>query len=451
VALSTVNAPSPNDVAFNAPNFAIKIQGALIPLGIRQLVQSVEYESVDGYADALKFTVINPRYIPPRYQPSIGSLKIGGISGNGVGSGSGGVLSLEDTKLFQPGNTVSVAMGYGSQVLHIGTAIIRRPEFHFPGTGVPTIDVVAYTKDSEMMDHAPEKSKKKKDKGGRVFKQKKFSDAVRERAGDYGFELDVDDTPDQPFDFIQKAGLSDYDFIQGIANLSGYVFWVDGDADGVWTLHFKKPETLKPADVWPRSDSNPRQFTFRYDSGDFSSLLEFDPEVVIQGSTTKLKVRHKDPLTGKIFVADFEEDNTEAPQVLAEGDPLEGFFEADERAAGLEIANNALDKEHTTASSIKLFLEDFSIDLIANRRFYSEASLVAWARQWFRRNRQNFIIGEGTTIGVEQLRSRQIHRLEGIGKSLSGEYEFTRVRHVCNESGYLVDFTARRRVPAYGG
>jgi phage protein D len=434
--ISTVSTPSASDTGFNAPNFSIRISGAEIPLGVRQLVTKVEYESADGMADVLKVTAINPDFVPPKGVSIIGATQSGSTGGDGV-------LQLSETKIFQPGNEIDVAMGYGAQILHIGRAIIRKTQLIFPQKGTPSIDVIAYTKDSAMMDNAPEKSKKQKGKGGRIFKNMRFSDAVKERATDYDFALDVDDTPGVAKEFIQKVGLSDYDFVRGLANMTGFTFWVDGDADGTWTLHFKDPAHLNDnSELWPKEDDNPRKFKFKYNDGQFSTLLSFEPELAIQGAFTKLKAGVKDVRTGKIILVEFEEDNTDSPDVSTEisGDAI-------------MVVDQALDKPfNVAASSVKLFIEDFSINVKANRQLDSESDLREWARQWFRRNRENFVLARGMTIGVEQLRARQIHGIAGVGRSLSGDYQFTRVRHIAeNKGGYTCEFNANKRVPEFGG
>lgn len=427
VDVSTIDAPFANDQGFNAPNFAIGIQGAELPLGVRRLIKHVEFESVDGMADALKLTIEDPDIIAPK-----GLIPAGSLGGLGAGGGGSGIdLALRDTKIFQPGNTVSLAMGYGATLDHIGLALIRKTRPIFPENGTPTIQVVAYDKGVLMMDNAPEGSKKKKGKGGRTFNETTFADAVRDRVADYDFDfVDVDDTVDAPHKFIQKVGLSDYDFIQGLSNITGYFFWVDGSADGKWTIHFKNPDTLAAEDL------QDEKFTFKYNAGNLTSLLSFQPELAIQGVTTKLQVRVKDPKTGRIFEAEFEEDNNEAP------DPEATVTEF------LRVADNESKGEQTTASDIKIFINDFSFQPITNRRFTSEAEVIAWAKQWFRRERENFVLSRGKTIGVSKFLSKQIHRLEGVSKGLSGDYFFNRVRHIMNDSdGYICDFSSRKVVP----
>lgn len=424
--ISTIDGPFSSDVGFNAPNFSIKIQGGRAPIGIRQLVQSIEYESSDGMADLMRIVFRDPNLIPPKGLMSIGS-KIGL---GGFGGGSGSSLSLRDTKVIQPGNEISLSFGYGSQLKHIGRAIIRKIRPVYPRSDIPSLEVVAYTKDSMMMDNAPEASKKKKGKGGRVFKNITFADAVRERASDYGFELDVDKTNDKPHNFIQKVGLSDYDFIKGLSNITGYYFWVHGDATGKWTLYFKNPDTMQ------RDLIQDKIYTFKYDQKNLGSLLEFEPELVIQGATTKLQAKVKHYKTGKILEATFQEENDEAPDPFAEGEP------------DLTIQDNKLEGKHTTGSDVKLFINDFSFEIRANRKFQDENDLINWAKQWFRRNRENFVLASGSIIGVETVAARQIHNLTGLGGGLDGEYFFSNVTHrMSNDTGYELECSFRKVVP----
>lgn len=428
--LSTIDNPLPTDIGFNAPNFAILIEGAEIPLGIRQLVQSVEYESAEGMADCLRVIVRDPDFVNPKGMSLIGAGGLGASSGIG---------RLSETKILQPGNEISLSMGYGTQLRHIGRAVIRRTRPNFPRDSVPTIEVIAYTKDALMMDNAPEKSKKKpgagrrrgRHKGGRRFANVKYSEAVADRAADYGFALDIDPTPEAPTNFIQKVGLSDYDFVNGLANLTGYLFWVDSTQFGDWTLHFKDPEKINSADI------QDKKYTFRYNQGNLSTLLAFEPELAIQGSTTKLRAIVKDPQTGNVVEVEFNEDTAEAPEtrVVLGGDTI-------------SAVDQALEGEHTTASAVKIYLDDFSFEARANRRIFTEHGLRAWARQWFRRQRENFVMARGATIGVETLMAHQTHALLGIGASLEGDYYFSRVKHIMDDqNGYNCDFSCRKVVP----
>ena len=442
VDVSTLTHPFTNDVAFNAPDFRLAVTGGQVPAGIRQLVERVEYESSDGMADMMRVTFRDPKYIPPK-----GLSAKGPISGLGAGGGgSGSHLSLRDIKVFQPGNEMSLWLGYGTSLRHIGRVIIRKVRPNYPRDDIPTVEVIGYTKDSAMMDNAPQPPKEKPPKGkkrppkgetGRAFLNTTFGDAVKRRAAVYGFAgetADVDPTPDasKPHNFFQKTGLTDYDFIKGLSNITGYYFWVDADEHGVWTLHFKDPSKLR------KKVLQEKVYTFKYDQKNLSSLLDFEAELALQGATTKLQARVKDPKTGKIFDATFEEDNEDTPDPLAVvPDDIE-----------LDVEGNVLQGEYKTASSVKLFINDYSFQARTNRRFKSEAELIQWAKQWYRRHRENFVLSHGTIIGVENVMARQIHKLAGLGMGLDGEYFFTNVTHkMSNTSGYELACTMRKLVP----
>jgi phage protein D len=392
----------------NAPTFALSVNDVEVSDGIRALVESVEYESIDGMADLLKLVIKDPLDSKGRRQ-------------------------LSDSTLFAPGNEISIEYGYFGAVLDaVGRAVVRKIRPIFPRAGVPILEVIAYTKDCLMMDSAPEplqerkKGKKgglMKSKAGRRFKNAKYSDAVKARAKDYNFSLDVDTTPDKPHDFIHKAGLSDYDFLKGLSNLTGFYFWVDYDfADEEWVLHFKNPETY----VEPQE----KKYNFKWGQGEYTTLLEFEPELAIQSSITKLRAEVKDPVTGKVFEVDIEEDTSDTTP-----DPID-------RSEG--TGEEKMTSAPEAATHIKLFLNEFSFEVRTNRRFKSQEELAMWTQQWFRRQRENFIMSTGKVIGTESLRARQIHSLSGLGTVFSGDYQFNKVRHIFNLNGYECEIGCRK-------
>lgn len=368
-----------------APNFALAINGQELSPSVSRLVRSVEYESADGMADEAKVVFTNPDF------------------------------ELTDAKLVQAGSELNIWMGYGPDLSHIGMVQIVRVTPNYPQNQIPTIAVQGYTLDSAMMDNSPEKG------DARRWKDAPHSDVVTDKALAYGMEPDVDDTPGEPRSLIQKAGLSDFDVVQGLANITGYIFWVDGDERRKWTLHFKTPgNVLKEIDQ--------PDFVFRYRQGDASSLLSFRPELLIKGVKTKIKVQVKNTRTGKMMTEVVEEEN-QAPDVKYEGREEEQV----EESLG-------------PPSTIKLYLNSYSFEVIANRKFETEAQVKEWASQWFRRHRESFILGDGKVMGNERLMARQTHTFDGLGKTLNGKYYFSRVRHKAGEGiGYLCDFSCRKQ------
>lgn len=370
-----------------APNFDVAIAGSKLGMNLRQFVDSLEYESVDGIADEARLSLANPDFV------------------------------LSDSKMWQPGNEMDVWFGYGASIEHVGRVIIARPEITFPSDGMPGITIKGYTKDQLMMQNSP--SKEEVSQRGLQL-EFTIADMVKQVASRsaYSFDtLDIDPTPGR-FARAQKADMSDYEYVKGLANMIGYLFWVDY-IDDKWSFHFKDATVFDLAQE--------KRYTLEYNRGDLSTLLDFRPELSLTGAVTKLQAQVRIPEQDKPLVVQFD-DTDEAPDSKFKGD-----------------AEEVIDETHTTAGAVvRLFFGDYAVDVVSDKKFKSEADLRLWAQQWFRRKRENFIIGRGTTIGIEYLRARQTHVLKGLTKSLDGEYYFARVRHVFNESGYLTDFTARK-------
>lgn len=392
-----------------APNFALHVGDTELEAGVRALVESVEYESADGIADVAKIVARNPDFI------------------------------LSDRTVLAPGNEVSIFMGYGGELAHIGRVRIYKVRPAFPQYEMPSIEITGYTRDHEMMHNSPPQAaprgrsggrrrgaRREQSQSGRRFRNLKYSEAVEQRAADYGFQTDVDPTPEAPTDFIQKSGMSDYDFVNGLANLTGFLFWVDGDEQGNWTLHFKDPERLNEQEV---------RYRFEYNLGDMSTLFQFQPEFLVSEAIAQIRVRVQDPTTGQVFEAEFSEDNLDgSPELLY--DP------------NTDLATETVAQSPQTATAVQLYIGDYSFEEITNRRFTSEADAIRWARQWFRRSRENFIQARGFAIGVESIRARQVHEVNGVGIMYDGPYYFSRVKHRCDtQDGYTIDFNARKQTP----
>jgi phage protein D len=395
-----------------APNYVLRVgEGDYeVDAGVRQLIQTVEYESADGMADIMRIRAVNPDF------------------------------QLSDSRIFAPGNEVSLLIGYGTDLVHIGRAKIYKNRPTFPSDGWPTFEVVGYTRDHDMMHKQPEASSRGavrgrgRQRGGRRFRQLKYSEAVQERAEDYGFDLDIDETHDAPSNFIQKTGMSDYDFVKGLSNLTGYYFWVDGNENGRWTLHFRDPETY--------DGDQEKRYTLRYNDGNLSTLFSFEPEFLVTGAVSRIRVRVRNARTGRIMESEFQEDNLDSP------DPLFDLTNDDD--LGLNLVDlPAMESSPATSTAVQIFIGDYSFDEITSRRFTSEAEIVNWARQWFRRQREQFILSRGNAIGIESIMARQIHEIAGVGTVYDGDYFFSRVKHTMDSEsgGYTINFNCRKQTP----
>jgi phage protein D len=379
-----------------APSYVIEVGNEILDIGVTDLITDISYESADNMADVAKLTVSNPDF------------------------------KISDARVFQPGNELSIWMGYGNELSFLGRTIINGVMGDFPASGkMPTIQVTAYTKDKQMVDNAPpevkqKKGAKKKGKGGRSFADTLMSEAADSRFSDYGFLTTVDTTREEPRNIIQKAGMNDYEFVQGLANISGFIFWVEGDETGNWFAYFLDPEGEQFRAI------QEKKYTFTYNTR-LASLMSFRPEQTFTGATTKLVYEIHDPKTGKVSKSEIEAEDAQFDTQI-DGDPSE------------PVSGDPAD-----GVNIKLYIGDFSIEVASGKSFKSIPQFEAWAAQWFRRQRENFMLARGLVIGTETLRARQTHTIEGVGKLYSGDYYFTRVKHALSSSaGYMTDFSCRK-------
>ena len=369
------------------PNWQIRVGDTFLGDDITRFVEAIEFESVDGMADLARIRCVNPDSF------------------------------LSNAKVFQPGNEIAIFFGYGVGLMkYIGTASIVRCVPNFPQEGAPTLQVVGYSRDHEMMDTEPVIGKQRIDYGTN------YGNAVQLVADRYKFNTDIDTTPSTKRSLVQKAGMKDYEFVKGISNILGYVLWVDADITGKWWLHLRDPDNLNEQE---------KTYKFLYNWGDQGSLLTFTPELLVKGAKTNLVVVAKDAETGTIFKAEISEEHVETPEMDATG-----------------VFTEPLDKEYSSSSAIKLYFNDYSFDVITSKKFTAQADVVDWAQQWFRRMRENFILSQGRILGNEYVMARQVHKIDGIGPAYNGEYYFSRVKHIfSNSEGYVCDFSARKIVP----
>lgn len=373
-----------------APAFEVAIEGSRLGKDLTELVSSVEFESADGIADEMRMTIDNPDY------------------------------KLCNSPLWQAGNEVDLWMGYGAELGFVGRVIIVKPKPKFVSDTMPTIEIRGYTKDQLMMNNSPERAKA----DIRNFQTDLIGDAVVRVADRYSFDaLDIDPTPANKYASPQKADMKDYNFVKALANTLGWLFWVDYEPPGVgigWTLHFKNPEGLRTQEL---------KYTLEHfaPNHDQNTLFDFEPEMALTGAVTKLQVQSRDPDTGGVFIEEFEDTN-EAPDARYRGDPAQ-----------------VIDETQTTAGAVvKYFFGDYAVEVVSDKRFKSAADMKIWAQQWWQRKREEFVFGRGSCIGLPDVMARQTHTLKVPENSLVGDYYFQRVRHAMGDSGYLLDFSARK-------
>ncbi len=419
------------------PFYALEVEGEWIWQDISRFIKSVEFEQTVDMCDRLKIIVNNPAHAFD-------------VIGNQLDS-ENRLPDFTSHKVFLPGNQVDLLGGYGaySRAVHLGRVKLWRHAPRFPRDEQPTLDIVGYDASKTMMGERSEVSiasggslqrrGNSDDEEGNVFPDMTHSEVVRAVADKYGFVADVDDT-DRVDNIFQKRDMSDYALVRGLANIDSREFWVDFDYYGQrsWVLHWKL-----------LADEDRPLYTFKYIAGNRGSLLEFEPEYTLDDGPVELRVMYFDSRTGSWeYLSESGEGSPDEDPRYRRGGTRGSRQTARRRSDGRVRAGTEtqeLEEEITNATRLRLAAAGHSIDVISDRPFSSVSDAIDFARRWFTQRRNSFILGTGKIIGLETVRPRQVHRLEGLGPRLSGDWYFIMARHYfVPDQGYTVEFKAHK-------
>lgn len=442
-----------------APIFRLEINDAPLNYDINRLVTSVEYETAIGMADMLKITIDNPGLIDDMFPDWTGH------------------------KAFQPGNEVSLYMGYGAadkKDNFIGRCIWSKHMPNFPSEGMPQLTCSGYDLSHKLMDNEGQVVSAGRnttpttarpvdtvDDQGQVFQMILHSEVVERIGNMYGMALDIDATTKRDH-LIIKKGRKHYELVRGLANINNRDFWVDWDIDAKkWTLHWKIKQRSQVAKYILRygnnADTNARE-GFNKDNTS-NTLIDIEPEYGIRELVTTMTVTVFDSKNQRwVSAIEIEDVTGPDPQFHPGGGlqsraavarrPRQGANpnttstrpRKEARATTLKRqAANVIDEALDNATSFKLAAGGVSIEVDPRgQRFRSIDEAGAWATRWFTARQDKFITAKGHTIGIETLRARQTHTILGLGDRLDGNWFFTRVSHQQGGDKYVCEFQANK-------
>jgi phage protein D len=370
-------------VAFEdlAPTLRVEVEDQELSADVTSAIVQCRVDLARDLADMITLRIANPRV-------------------DELGSGVSDKFAYLTSKAFQPGNEISVYMGYGDPEF-IGRGVITKPMPVFPATGVPKLTIKAMDGSIHLMDG-------ERAQEGRVWEDLAHSDAIIEIANEHGFAASVDST-DNEKKILKKRGMSDYQFIRGLANLYGYQFKVQWD-NGYWRI------------LWGESiHEQTEEFILRYNAGSDSTLLQFRPEWGIREAPSAVKVLYLDRDTGSWEEILLEEtESGEDPKFKGSGE---------------------MEEEILSSPSYRIAAAGVSVEVIPERPFSTAEEAQRFAERWFQARKDHFLTGRGKTVGLPSLRPWDIHDVEGIGAQLTGQWELTTVSHIFNVGrGYSCDF-----------
>nr|WP_306812656.1 contractile injection system protein, VgrG/Pvc8 family [Paenibacillus soyae] len=176
------------------------------------------------------------------------------------------------------GGNLQVKMGYADKKGLVFEGIVTGYTIEYPAEGSPYAIVTAMDKSILMMKSAHSK----------VWTKAKASDVVREIAGDYSLSATVDDTVIQK-KVIEQIGVSDYHFVQSLANDHDYRFYVQGAK-----LIFQKINTSGEPTLLLHYGQSIRHFSLQADiSGQIGAVkvmgYDTDKKEAIVGESTTVE------------------------------------------------------------------------------------------------------------------------------------------------------------------
>ena len=310
-----------------APTLRIRVNDHPLPPAVEAEIAEVRVLHTDDGADELEL--------------SVNARSMDGFIG------SGGVA-------LQAGNLVTVESGYGPVEVHHGRFEIVRHELALDTTA--TLKVVGYDAMHRMI--GPHS------KQGRAFMfVQRDSDIAREYANWYGFQHDIDDTPENPqFErtihaghkskhgpkptkvvaypsWIKEVGTTDLEDLKVLASRNGFLPPRVRYVDGVDVLRFRNPLSLdEQIAANPRDEGllvwrwGPRSSATSLAGGD-CILKRFSPDYSTSQQPLAVRVVGRDA-AGALVVVEIEVSPGEEPKIVYEGFVEDRLDRGPQQAAG---------------------------------------------------------------------------------------------------------------------
>jgi len=291
---------------------------------------------------------------------------------------------------------VQIALGYVGELEDMIDGEITSITPTFPEDGVPTIAVAGNTRM-----HWLQGSRRT-----RTFQKMSDKQIVEKIAADNGLEPQAED-PGVQYDYVMQGNRTDLDFIRMRAARIHFEVLVDGkklifskmneDDSEVYTL------------VWGHTQlglSGPNIFP----------LKSFSPTLNAKSPTSEVNVRGYDPQTKSPIVgkATTSDQNGNMAGAKKGGDIWQDAF-------------------HTPRQYVRV-----------TSPVGSQAEADEHARAIYNDHAIETITGNGTTIGLPQLRAGKVIQLKGLGPRFDGNYYVDSAVHTLDSGGYSTNFTVKR-------
>jgi phage protein D len=303
-----------------------------------------------------------------------------------------------DADLFKEGNALKIQMGYVDDLQPMFDGEITSISPAFPGSGTPTVRIEGHSRLHRLQGS----------RNTRTFQDATDKDVVEQIATDMGLTASVEDTQDvrTKHAYLIQYNQSDLDFLKERAQYIHYEVVMEGK-----TLVFRKAKedqskvyTL----VWggPSKSFDPKKSVM--------PLNEFNPTLNTLNQVSEVIVRGHDPMSKK--------------EIVGRAGP--GSSSMGGTQTGAQVAASAFGGRREEVCVDGPISTQEEADQRA-RAICSERAL-------------QLVTGNGSTIGLPDLRAGSVIELEGLGPRFSGLYYISQATHTIGSGGYLTTFSVKR-------
>jgi phage protein D len=308
-------------------------------------------------------------------------------------------FKYSDTTLFDPGAELQLSMGYyGKNALKLmitGQITSLRPSF--PAGGAPTLAIGGL--------NLLHKLRTKQETS--VYEKRTDSQIARQIAGRLKVDLALDNEAagkEQPLPYLIQDNQYDILFLMERARFNGYDIYVTepepGSASKQPVLHFGPSDGLK-------------RVTYRLSYG--RSLIEFQPTLTTANQVSEVIVRGWDPVHKKKI-----EGKADRSQLKTKGVGERG---------GQKAIEESFNKRQ---------------EIMVRNAPTTEAEARRLALRTLEQNAKDMVTGNGSIVGLPDLRAGSVVEIDGLGTRFSGRYFVTSTTHSIGDGGYTTQFECRR-------
>ena len=292
-------------------------------------------------------------------------------------------LANFDDPVWAHGNILQFSFGYASGMAPVREAVIRKVK------GGRQLSIEAHSKDVVM-------DRIKRREAYENMTRSEVVEVIAARNGYMDDTLLMDDTP-EVFEIITQNNLTDAQMLRKLAHLEGKEFFVDFDG-----LHWHGRD-LEQAPI--------RELIY-YTDPEQGDIIDFDIENDITRKPARVRVKSRNPETGKT-VTGLADNNTDTSRpILQETKALEEFIIDFDPESGAPISGT-----RQLAPTQTVAHED---DIPSNAQTETEAKTEAKRR--YRKATQRAVKMTIRMVGDPNLVAKSVIKVRGMGTRLSGKY-----------------------------